>query len=228
MQQVVRYFFLVSVLVIGISVSASAAVHMVNQEQAAKKSESSEAWVSDTALRVDATEKGRSLSYIYHRDDQQLMIVDHKAKTYRLVDAQILQKEQAKGYDIAPIQFSRFGEYINIDAKMCRFYNGIKLNKKQTDVWTVDPRQVGLSSDAYKTMQDARLYMQTYASDVAAFFHAGSRQWEGAQGYSGIPVKSVIYSKNGKEARSIQLQKIENIDVKDDFFAVPQGYKKAI
>ena len=113
-----------------------------------------------------------------------------------------------------------------MDAKMCKFYQGLKLNLKQSDVWTADPRQLGLSSDAYKTMQNARLYLQTYAPDVAGFFHAGSRQWESQQGYSGVPVKSVSYAKNGTALKTTQLTKVDQVDVSEaEFYTVPAGYK---
>lgn len=230
MQKIFRCFGLLLLAIFFLKNSAAAVVHLEDQQSNEKNIplSSSQAWVSDTALRVDATEKGHDLSYIYLRPEQMLYIVDHKTKTYRQVDQAKLQAEHAKGYDIVPMQFTRFGEYINMDTKQCKFYNGLKLDHKQADVWTADPRQLGISSDAYKTMQASRQFLQAYASEAAAFFHAGSRQWETDKGYSGVPVKTVTYGKKGNLARSIELSKIEQVDVNDDFFALPQGYKKAL
>ena len=223
-----RSWIALTVLLLAVCTTrAWADVYLENRETlGGAKNAASQAWVSDLALRVDVQDRGHNLSYVYLRDLQRLRIIDHSAKTYRELGYVQLQGEQARGYDIVPTLFSRLGEFTPINTRLCRFYQGLKHDKKTADVWTVDPRQLALSSDAYKTLQEARPFLQNYAPELAAFFNAGSRAWEATDGYSGVLVKRTVYDSKGRPVQNLELGRAEERAADPSLYQTPAGYKK--
>lgn len=212
------------------AVRAFAGVVLENQQSLpnGKTTVHSLAWVDDSHLRVDIQEKNKDLSYIYDQTQGKLWVLDHRAKHYREIDPLLLEKQAAKGYDLVPVNFALHGPGESSGAWLCKVYEGSKASLTQNKLWTVDPRQLNLSPEAYKTLQGARAYLQAYAPEAAAFFHAGSRAWENNQGYSGVPVRLMNYSKDGKLSGKIELTKAEAQDISLEKFVVPAGYKKVI
>lgn len=105
----------------------------------------------------------------------------------------------------------------------CDKYEGTKNGAKASEVCTVEPSGLGFTMgdfDAPKQM--AEFFAKMLPAGVEGLFRVGSA---GANGFSGIPVRTVTFQ-NGTPRATIEMIEASRQNFPDSLFAVPAGYQK--
>ncbi len=206
---------------------ASAALYLQNEERYIKDNRSSQAqaWVDERYLRIELRRGNQNDIYLFDRDGMSFVILNERQKTFR-VYAQAEIEKGLKGYDAVPLRYAVSLPTYK-EGWRCNQYNGVKQGVLRQQMFTVDRRQFEVSTEAYRTLQSARVFLDVLAPDVVAFFHAGNVEWErGAQGYAGIPVIQNNFDKDGQLLRTTQITQSSAADVPTDFYSVPEDYRE--
>lgn len=106
----------------------------------------------------------------------------------------------------------------------CTRYEGFVGGTKTEDVWTVDWRQVGIDASDLSVMQAFGSFFEALAPDES-FFQFGSEEFERNGGYSGAPVKTIVYE-GGAVSHTSEVELIENRALEPTLFELPQGVRK--
>lgn len=104
-------------------------------------------------------------------------------------------------------------------------YAGYEGGVKVEEVWTTDWKALGLSKDDFKVFEEMAKFFSEPSGDKGPFLKPGSEEWEKEQGYPGIPVKSIEYSR-GQVSAITELKEVKKQDFKSSLFEVPSGLKR--
>jgi hypothetical protein len=104
----------------------------------------------------------------------------------------------------------------------CDKYEGYADGKKTADLCTVDPKVLGFSAaDFAITRELADFFKKLLPASAAQMFSIGTPE---DQGFSGIPVRSVVTT-GGRQIAS-EITEVSRQTFADSLFQVPAGYQK--
>jgi hypothetical protein len=107
----------------------------------------------------------------------------------------------------------------------CEKYVGYAGAEKKEEIWTADLREVDLKKEELELMKYIIDFFEEFSEPQTSFYRIGSEEWEKEQGYSGLPVKGVLFSE-GRSYQKTELQEVERRDFSPSLFEVPAGLKK--
>jgi hypothetical protein len=106
----------------------------------------------------------------------------------------------------------------------CTQYEGETEGKKESEVWTTDPKSLGLTPDDFNVLKAMSKFWEGMAKSGAKFFKV--EEGQPAEGhYAGVPVKTVYYSE-GKVSHTNELKSLERQDFEAAKFDLPSGFAK--
>lgn len=105
----------------------------------------------------------------------------------------------------------------------CDKYEGYTEGKKTTELCTVDPKVLGLSATDTSVSKDfAEFFSKLPIGNALQTFHIGDPE---QQGFSGIPVRSVVTTSDGQTITS-EIADVHRQSFQDALFQAPSGYQK--
>jgi hypothetical protein len=107
----------------------------------------------------------------------------------------------------------------------CDKYEGFRDGQKTKEVWTTDWKNIGLEEEHYAVMLGIGDFTSEFTKRDSSFFQAGSDEWERAQGYAGVPVKTITYSM-GRPTQRTEIQDVSKEELSSSLFDLPPGLKK--
>jgi hypothetical protein len=106
----------------------------------------------------------------------------------------------------------------------CTQYEGESEGKKESDVWTTDPKSLGLTPEDFNVLKAMSKFWEGMAKSGTKFFKV--EEGVPTEGhYSGVPVKTAYYS-DGKVSRTSEMQSLERQDFDAAKFDLPAGFAK--
>ena len=156
---------------------------------------------------------------IFRADQRKFAILSPNGKNIQIANEPDGKLEEAGA--TVPLRYVKRSAGINVNGHRCNFYWAMANAVKRQDLWTTDRRQVELSSEYLLILQRLRRVMIEIGHERDNFFQAGSREFEEAQGFSGIPVRQLNYDSKGQARDSFDLLTVEPIDLPADFFDLP-------
>ena len=104
----------------------------------------------------------------------------------------------------------------------CDKYEGFQGNQKKSEVCTVDPKDLGFTvSDFEVTRQLAEFFKKLMPQNADRMFSIGKSE---DQGFSGVPVKRVVYM--GQQPTVSEVTDIRRESFPASTFEVPAGFQK--
>jgi hypothetical protein len=107
----------------------------------------------------------------------------------------------------------------------CDRYEGRLGEEKTQEVWTTDWKKLGFTFEDIKVMQDIGEFFEGFSKEFSAAYKLGSKEWEKEQGYSGLPVKTILYS-GGRVHNKIEVKEMKHQDFESSLFELPDGLEK--
>ena len=105
----------------------------------------------------------------------------------------------------------------------CDKYEGFRNNEKVSEVCTVEPKVLGLTPDDFGvSKQFAAFFSKMLPPDVTEMVGMGFFE---AQGFSGIPVRRVVYT-GGKVQATSEVLEVRRQNLPDSSYDVPAGFQK--
>lgn len=109
---------------------------------------------------------------------------------------------------------------------VCAKYEGYRDDKKVKEVWTTDWKSFGLTAETFALMKDLGEFFEDFAREMAVDYdRVGSEEWEKAQGYSGIPIKTLHYS-DGQPHSATEITEVRQESLAATVFDLPDGLTK--
>jgi hypothetical protein len=104
----------------------------------------------------------------------------------------------------------------------CDKYEGYQNNQKKSEVCTVDPKDLGFTaSDFEVTRQLAEFFKKLMPQNADQMFSIGKSE---DQGFSGVPVKRVVYM--GQQQTVSEVTDVRRESFPASTFEVPSGFQK--
>lgn len=109
---------------------------------------------------------------------------------------------------------------------VCAKYEGYREDKKVKEVWTTDWKSLGLTAETFNLMKNLGEFFEDFAKEMAADYdRVGSEEWEKAQGYAGIPVKTLSYF-DGQLRSTTEVTEVKQGELAATLFELPAGLTK--
>jgi hypothetical protein len=134
---------------------------------------------------------------------------------------------QGKAMPVKPKKtvYKKTASGVKVNKWTCDKYEGFLDGRKTRDVWTTDWKNLGLDQEHYDVMKEIGDFTGEFTKGPSSFFRAGSDEWERAQGYSGVPVRTITYSM-GRPKQKTEIQDIRKERFKPSLFELPPGLRK--
>lgn len=105
----------------------------------------------------------------------------------------------------------------------CDKYEGFRNDEKVSEVCTVDPKVLGLTPDDFGVSKKfAAFFSKMLPPDVTEMVGMGFFE---AQGFSGIPVRRIVY-RDGKVQATSEVLEVRRQNLPDSSYDVPAGFQK--
>lgn len=126
-----------------------------------------------------------------------------------------------------PTVYKKVASGVKVGQWTCDKYEGHEGSEKVEEVWATDPASLGLNESDMKVFEQfGELFSGLGDAEDRNLFKIGSKEFEAEQGFPGVPVKTISYSRG--QVQSIQeIVKIERKSGFDDaLFQVRPNLKK--
>lgn len=107
----------------------------------------------------------------------------------------------------------------------CAQYEGDTEGTKASDVWTTDPKSLGLTKEDFDVLKDMSKFWEGMAKGGSKLFKIDEAEKDTLGHFSGVPVKTVYYS-DGKVSHTNELKSIERKNLDASLFELPADYTK--
>jgi hypothetical protein len=67
-------------------------------------------------------------------------------------------------------------------------------------------------------------YFESFAEKMSSYYKVGSEEWEQGDGYPGVPVRTITYSRGQKQEKT-ELIEVQRQDLDASIFDLPAGFK---
>jgi hypothetical protein len=248
-----RDFLVFVLLVIFFVPLVQAGVIIVNSNEAQDHTTSqNKTYLEKDRVRMEMKGAATHQIFIFRQDKELFWFIDNKTSTYSEINKQDLDKmksaleqmeEQMK--NIPPEkremvekmmrgkmpsqppkpQYKKVGSGEKVNQWICDKFEGYRDNKKGEDIWTTDPKNLGLTPDDFNVLQEIGKFFEGFGKMASSFYKVGSPDWEKDNGYSGIPIKTITYS-GDQVAETMELKEIQHQDISPTLFDLPGGLKK--
>lgn len=116
------------------------------------------------------------------------------------------------------------GEKVN--QWVCDKYEGYAEGKKHMDIWTADWKRLGLDPDDFKVMQEmGEFFKELVKGRAPFFFKVGTDNGDDGQFFSGLPIKTIVYSEN-QTTHTTEIMEMKEQEFAPSLFELPEGFKK--
>lgn len=113
-----------------------------------------------------------------------------------------------------------------VGGRTCARYEGRRAGKKHDEVCTVAFSEFGAKIQDFAVFRKlGDLFAKLSPKNADEFLQFGGDDWEQQQGYPGIPIERKTFS-NGKLVSTHVVETVERMEIPEDVFTVPAGYKK--
>lgn len=204
-------------------------------------------------IRVEMKGKDIDQAFIFRKDKEIFWFIDNNAKTYTemtkgdLDNMQIAIKQMQENLMSLPAEeramieksmqanmpfavphptYKKIASGEKVNQWICDKYEGYLDNKKQDEIWTADPKKLGLTTDDFTVLQEMSRFFEGFVKMSVSFYKVGSEEWAKEQGYAGMPVKTITYA-NGQATNTRQIKEIKRQDLSAALFELPAGLKKS-
>lgn len=121
--------------------------------------------------------------------------------------------------------FKKIASGIKVNKWNCDKYDGYRGGQLTEEVWTTSWKNLGIDQKDFRVMQRMGAFMSELSPDAASQFNIGSDEWEKEQGYPGVPVRTISYSR-GKKVFQTEIQDIKKQQIDPSLFELPKGLTK--
>jgi len=99
-------------------------------------------------------------------------------------------------------------------------YEGMREGVKQSEIWTADPKTLGVTDADYQVLKDIAKFFEKFAKNMDSFIGDKAKN-----GMDGIPVKT-LNLKEGQPEFSTEIKEVKKENFSADLFQVPAGLTK--
>lgn len=123
------------------------------------------------------------------------------------------------------IKYKKTATGVKIKSWVCDQYDGYLQGEKKEEVWTTDPKNLGIGPEELRVLVSMGEFFETSPQFKASFYKVGFEEGESGDGYSGIPIKGIVYTTGQKEEKR-ELEEIRRENLQPSLFEIPPGFKK--
>lgn len=159
-------------------------------------------------------------------------MMDDKMKNLPPAQREMMEKMMKGRMPMAPgaatikTTYKKVAAGAKVNQWVCAQYEGYREDKKVKEVWTTDWKSLGLTAETFNLMKNLGEFFEDFANEMAADYdRVGSEEWEKAQGYAGIPVKTLQYS-DGQLRSTTEITEVRQESLAASLFDLPAGLTK--
>lgn len=187
-------------------------------------------WVIDNKEKTLMEMTKRDLQKIKEKMDEAMKMLEEQLKNMppeqREMMEQMVKRQMPMKSTQRKIVYKKVASGVKVNRWVCDKYEGYREGRKKKEIWTTDWKRLGLNPEDFKVMKAMGEFFGEFSQGaVSSLYEVGSEEWEKEQGYSGVPVKTIIYS-DGQIREKTELKEIQRQDFAASLFDLPQGLKK--
>jgi len=114
---------------------------------------------------------------------------------------------------------------VKVNRWVCDRYDGYLGKEKKEEVWAADPAQFDLRPEDFQVFDDMRDFMEGFSKQSMPFFRIEKGGGKKGSDLSGVPVRTIRYSKGEKRDR-MELTEVQRKDNSPSVFELPAGVRK--
>ena len=187
-------------------------------------------WAIDNKEKTLVEITRRDLQKIKEKMDEAMKMFEEQLKNMppeqREMMEQMMKKQMSMKSTQTKTMYEKVASGEKVNRWVCDKYEGYREGRKKKEIWTTDWKHLGLNPEDFKVMKTMGEFFEEFSKGAASsFYKVGSEEWEKEQGYSGVPVKTIIYS-DGQIREKTELKEIQQQDFSASLFDLPKGLKK--
>ncbi len=187
-------------------------------------------WVINTEEKSYTEMTRKDIKQIKSQMDQATRMMQEQIKNMP-PEQRAMIEEMMKGQAMpAPAEpektvFKKVASGVKVGKWKCDTYKGYRGGRLTEEVWTTSSKNLGIGQKDFRVMQSMAEFMSELSPEAASLFSVGSDEWKKKQGYPGIPVRIISYSK-GKKAFQMEIQDVKKRRINPSRFNLPKGLTK--
>ena len=187
-------------------------------------------WVINTADNSYSEITKKEIKKIKSRMDEAMRMMQEQMKNMPPEQREMMEQMMKGKAMPMPAQpekevYKKVASGVKAGKWKCDKYEGYRGGLLTEEVWTTSWKKLGIEQKDFRVMQSMAEFMSELSPDAASMFNVGSEEWEEKQGYPGVPVRTILYSK-GKKVSKTEIQEIKKEKIDASLFELPKGLTK--
>jgi len=187
-------------------------------------------WVINTADNSYSEITKKEIEKIKSRMDEAMRMMQEQMKNMPPEQREMMEQMMKGKAMPMPAQpekevYKKVASGVKAGKWKCDKYEGYRGGVLTEEVWTTSWKKLGIEQKDFRVMQSMGEFMNELSPDAASMFNVGSEEWEEKQGYPGVPVRTISYSK-GKKVSQTEIQEIKKEKINASLFELPKGLTK--